>query len=498
MSRRLSNETQKTVILVWSVKVCNIDYDPRNHSSYWGLGDLIRGACAVLSVCEKLGIRCIVDVHHHPACAYLTPVSHEYEDEVRKYLPRLRWEEFYAGGLDALHTFVDKVSNYANPLIFSTNSTLDIYESQLTPFTKHYMQRLLTPRSNVVQHFMARMAGDYGADATEHARPHVFHIRLKDSNEDSHSCHMCRLDATPTQEANAGTCKSPTKITSIVSSMSNCNRCQICLLAATHGRKGDRLLSNSGAFKKWFATQHNGSVIAMTSTLPVHTGVCTHTTDVADTMYEFWIMCNAQSIKTYSDYGWTSGFANAAHYIFDVPVVDLKKNHVSVDVLRKSITDVTDFFIPGSSMAHCVEGIVQNFSWMFYAAYYDDVSADVERVFSILDQDDEKGMDTHTLLEKLSWINFCNVGIRQKRFISHASFEAYMIAKHMHLRPRRQSQAEHSKFDHLFYLDYYYYLRKHGIDTYEKALHHYEKHGRSENLCANVNELLKRHRQSTE
>jgi hypothetical protein len=43
-----------------------------------------------------------------------------------------------------------------------------------------------------------------------------------------------------------------------------------------------------------------------------------------ETLYEFFVLGHASTIKTYSVYDWVSGFVKFAGLIHDVPVIDLK------------------------------------------------------------------------------------------------------------------------------------------------------------------------------
>ena len=70
--------------------------------------------------------------------------------------------------------------------------------------------------------------------------------------------------------------------------------------------------------------------IAMFNTRPLHFGELStmFRDNVAEsfkeTLYEFFVLGNASSIKTYSVYDWVSGFVKFAGLIHDVPVIDLK------------------------------------------------------------------------------------------------------------------------------------------------------------------------------
>jgi hypothetical protein len=54
-----------------------------------------------------------------------------------------------------------------------------------------------------------------------------------------------------------------------------------------------------------------------------HLGYEHHNDIIIDTLFEFFLLTTSSSIKTYSVYSHISGFVNMAHYIYDIPLIQL-------------------------------------------------------------------------------------------------------------------------------------------------------------------------------
>ena len=57
---------EKTVIHVFTNKCCNIKYNPNDTSSYWGIGDLIRGTMKLYQYSQIMKFNYYVDISLHP------------------------------------------------------------------------------------------------------------------------------------------------------------------------------------------------------------------------------------------------------------------------------------------------------------------------------------------------------------------------------------------------------------------------------------------------
>jgi len=91
-------------------------------------------------------------------------------------------------------------------------------------------------------------------------------------------------------------------------------------LLKRHMRPTDILLTDSHAFK---TCAHNDLGIRVIPTVPVHVGVSGTSAGYLDTLFEFFLVTQAKSIKTYSVYPWISGFVLSVSKIYGVPLYRL-------------------------------------------------------------------------------------------------------------------------------------------------------------------------------
>ena len=166
--------------------------------------------------------------------------------------------------------------NNNNYVYFSTNGPLSAWDN-IDSDCKAFMRNMLTPRPEFQEYINEKIS----------TNPYtLIHMRLGDSY---------LLD----------------NITNDFSNKYN--------LLTANSKSGDILISDSKKFKDFVVVKN--ADIKMFSTVPGHIGLSTDDTAVRDTLFEFIIASKATLIKTYSGYGWISGFMTAAHKIFDVPLI---------------------------------------------------------------------------------------------------------------------------------------------------------------------------------
>ena len=85
------------------------------------------------------------------------------------------------------------------------------------------------------------------------------------------------------------------------------------------------LLTDSQKFKDYVnALPELSGRLRVLDTKISHLGLSEDSDGVRDTVFEFFLATQAQSIQTYSVHWWVSGFMVAASVIFDVPLKSLK------------------------------------------------------------------------------------------------------------------------------------------------------------------------------
>jgi hypothetical protein len=86
--------------------------------------------------------------------------------------------------------------------------------------------------------------------------------------------------------------------------------------------KNDILMSDSQIFKNHIKKINN----IYTFDLDIgHIGYEKEDIKIKNSLCEFLIMTKAKKIKTYSTYGWISGFVNSISMLYDIPLINLKE-----------------------------------------------------------------------------------------------------------------------------------------------------------------------------
>ena len=70
----------KTIVFVFTHKVCNLEADDTNN--FWGIGDMIRGLINVYQIAKKYNYNLIIDTQLHVISEYLEILNHEYSNYI--------------------------------------------------------------------------------------------------------------------------------------------------------------------------------------------------------------------------------------------------------------------------------------------------------------------------------------------------------------------------------------------------------------------------------
>jgi hypothetical protein len=115
---------KKTVIHVFTNNCCNVKFNPNDTSSYWGLGDLIRGSIKLYQYSQIMRFNYYVDINLHPISKYLVNSTHPYTQLVQDNKDNIKY--YY---IDTLKPFFKKnnkkKSNFTN-IIEKNNNDQDL------------------------------------------------------------------------------------------------------------------------------------------------------------------------------------------------------------------------------------------------------------------------------------------------------------------------------------------------------------------------------------
>ena len=258
----------RTVIQVWTHTCKNMPQNDRDN--FWGLGDILRGTLKTYQLCKKYNLRFIVDIQLHNLSNYLVYYPHEYENIIGNNKDNI---EFIFG--DKLEEHI--VTNKNELLYFFTTAQC---EDNLDDEAKNFMKNILTPNCLLAEYI-------YKKSINIPDNYNILHYRLgdeelvrKNSLTDIHQTYLNHLK--------------------------------------NNVEDNDILLSDSRDFKKFAKSVHYKKLIIF-DTEPKHIGY-ESTESMNDTLFEFFIITKSKKIKTYSRYGWISGFVFWAHKVYDIPL----------------------------------------------------------------------------------------------------------------------------------------------------------------------------------
>jgi len=263
---------KKTIIFVWSQTYSNIVSD--NTNNFFGLGDILRGTISMYQYSKKYNFRLIVDTQLHPVSNYLKVQSHDYSELVKQ-----RQNNISFVHPDKIDSFLASNQDYLN-LVFSNSHLI----TEITEDCKNFIKMLLTPKDEFKQYINGIL--DSKPLPLNHS---ILHFRLGDSL-------MIRGE-----QKNFDT---------------------ILEIMNKHKENTDVLMSDSERFKEHLMI--NFSDIFLYHINIGHIGYKEHSSIIRDSLFEFFIIIMAKKIKTYSIYGWISGFVKIAHDIYDVPLKVIK------------------------------------------------------------------------------------------------------------------------------------------------------------------------------
>ncbi len=273
---------RKTVIHTWIQNTLNLPQE--KNANFWGLGDMLRGSCAVFEVCKRLNYDFYIDTSQHPLHSFFqTFPNHNYSDLIQREKNNIRFECFSSH--NDIEQFLKKNFETSNVVFFHTNGPGYTFHGNLSNECKEYFKSILKPSEKLYKNIQTQQLNI--------ELPYtICHFRLGDKG-----CVEKIMDSNEYYQS-------------------------IINKATTLQTKNTICLTDNEFFKE-FVKKTN--VFQTLSTKICHLGTSSNEEEIADTLIEFFFCCNAQKIYSYSIYEWVSGFVNIAHRIFDVPLYQIEK-----------------------------------------------------------------------------------------------------------------------------------------------------------------------------
>jgi hypothetical protein len=266
----------KVYIIIWKQEVNN--YKRKGFECYWGFGDMLRGVCAVFDVCQELNIKLYVDMRYHPIGQFFKHVQHGFEELIDNNINNINLDIF-----NTRQSITDHINNKfkdSNIYFNAAWGSTYVYDNSLPELTKQFVKELLTPTDDFQNYINQHLPKE------EYS---IIHFRLGDMFFDNNI---------------------PDKLS------------YLCNLVDNNSRASDIIISDSPVFKNTLNNKTHNYTIS--NIIPCHLGFETDMNKVKETLYEFILVSKSNHIKTYSSYGWISGFVHSIHRIYDIPLTILK------------------------------------------------------------------------------------------------------------------------------------------------------------------------------
>ena len=258
----------KTIVCVWTAK-----YHPKYSPEVIGpgLGDLLRGTISLYEYCRKKKYNFYVDIQLHPLSSLLNIPLSPFSDYVK--------------------LNEDQIKFYYNPYNEIENSSEDVIliatnispEEPLGEEVKEFMKVFLTPQ-NWVSELLESRIRDLGLTSYN-----IFHLRCGDNEFFNRKNWWQRFAARQ--------------------------------IFKKSFEESDLLLTDSVKLKQELRLTYKAKTFTDTS---AHIGSAIDSATILDTLLEFYAICNAKKIKSYTRYTHLSGFVYFPSIIYDIPMTTLE------------------------------------------------------------------------------------------------------------------------------------------------------------------------------
>ena len=254
----------KTIVCVWSTK-----YHPKYSPEFIGpgLGDLLRGTISLYEYCRKKKYTFYVDIQLHPLSSLLNVPLSPFSDHVKSHEGQIK---FYNNPYDELEKTKEDV------ILVATNISPD---EPISDEVREYMKVLLKPQKWVSDLLESRIR-DLGLDTFN-----IFHMRCGDNEFFNRQNWWKRFVARQ--------------------------------MFIKSFEQSDLLLTDSVKLKQELRLKYTAKTFTNTAD---HIGHAIDTEKLLNTLLEFYAICNAKKIKSYSRYSHTSGFVYFPSIIYDIPM----------------------------------------------------------------------------------------------------------------------------------------------------------------------------------
>ena len=262
----------KTIIQVWTQNCSNLRRN--NYDNYWGIGDLIRGTIKLYQLSKKMNFQLIVNIKHHPISNFLKQTYIEHEDLITQNINNILFI--------TPNNVEDYINNSSDNIIyFLTNDLCD--ENNISEDCKNFIKDILKPNDELYNNINSII---------QSKEPHyeILHLRTGD-----------------------------VYIKEGLMEISNVNR--IYKIIDNNYKNSDFVMCDSSNFK--YQLKHNRPKINILELDIGHIGYETDLNKIKNSLIEFFIITYSNKIKTFSVYGWISGYVYWISKIYNIELISL-------------------------------------------------------------------------------------------------------------------------------------------------------------------------------
>jgi hypothetical protein len=278
--------SNKIIVSVYCKHTKNTSADLRN---FWGFGDMIRGTISIYKLSQEFGSQFYLDTLDHPIGKYL-----------KKQQTIQGYEDFIAKSKNNIYTFYRyfELSDFVKRNLITSNFVAvhsnavfkdrnNMIENENSTFLSD------SDKTNLLKYFEPTEELNEAIKECQNKLPehyNIIHFRIGDDYFDSNinQLHLEELES----------------------------------IFIKHYESCDVLLTDNNYFKQYIKNKYNCLTL---DTNIVHVGLSENSCGIKETLVEWFIQAKSSKIKTYSCYGWLSGFVYWTHQLFGIPLVNMKK-----------------------------------------------------------------------------------------------------------------------------------------------------------------------------
>ena len=277
-----------------------------------GLGDLLRGSIILHNLSQKLNFRFIVDTQFHPITNFLISNSHEYSDYVFQNKNSIINLVNTPNVIDTIKKILLHPDSIIKPILLTCNVMENITQNA---HTVSFIRNFLNPTEEFKTQFNS-MCSEFKITRNYS----ILHLRLGDDELVQNTINIEKYNQTlPIIDAHV------------------------------HPNENILIIADSFAFKQYLRKVRPHLAHRIIPTKPIHLSHSTEkdTQMIKETLFDLFLLINSKTIKTYTIYGWVSGFAQWVSHVFNIPLI-----HINYKIQNMISEKTTNYRTPSIVLGH--------------------------------------------------------------------------------------------------------------------------------------------------